>query len=109
MAATTEEYDFIIVGGGIGGAVLASRLHDRDTSLSVLLIEAGPDSSITPLAEAVATPLQAPLLKGSELDYNYASEPQKYLSGARIYQGGGRALGGSSVINYGICFHLRIG
>jgi choline dehydrogenase-like flavoprotein len=40
-----ETFDFVIIGAAIGGTVVASRLHERDPSLSILLIEAGPDSS----------------------------------------------------------------
>ena len=96
-----ESFDFIIVGGGIGGTVVASRLHERDASLSILLIEAGPDSSKTPLAEAVATPAKAALLRRSELDWSYETVPQKHLDGLKIYVGAGKAMGGGSVINYG--------
>jgi choline dehydrogenase-like flavoprotein len=96
-----DAFDFIIVGGGIGGIVVASRLHERDPSLSVLLIEAGPDSSKTPLAEAVASPVKASLLERSELDWSYETVPQKHLDGLEVYVGAGKALGGGSVINYG--------
>ena len=44
----SELFDYIVVGGGIGGTVVASRLLERDPSLSILLIEAGPDFSETP-------------------------------------------------------------
>lgn len=99
--STTEAFDFIVVGGGVGGTVVASRLRERDPSLSILLIEAGPDSSKTPLAETAAAPLMAALLKGSELDWNYETVPQKHLDGKKVYVGAGKAMGGGSVINYG--------
>jgi choline dehydrogenase-like flavoprotein len=96
-----EVFDFIIVGGGIGGTAVASRLYERDPSLSILLIEADPDSSKTPLAEAVASPVKAPLLKRSELDWSYETVPQKHLDGLKVYVGAGKAMRGGSVINYG--------
>ncbi|KAE8446663.1 hypothetical protein EG329_011706 [Mollisiaceae sp. DMI_Dod_QoI] len=97
-----DTYDYIIVGGGIAGTVVASRLHKRDPSLKVLLIEAGPDSSKTSLAAITEVPTQVALLRGSELDWNNATVPQKHLDNREVYSGGGKALGGGSVINYGI-------
>jgi choline dehydrogenase-like flavoprotein len=97
----TDAFDFIIIGAGIGGTVVASRLHERDPSLSILLIEAGPDSSTTPLAETVATPIKAPLLWDSELDWNYKTIPQKNIGGAELSVRAGKAMGGGSVINAG--------
>jgi choline dehydrogenase-like flavoprotein len=97
----TDSFDFIIVGGGIGGTVVASRLHERDPELSILLIEAGPDSNKTALAPIVASPTAVYGLRGSELDSNYAAEPQEYLDGLSLYAGGGKGLGGGSTINFG--------
>jgi choline dehydrogenase-like flavoprotein len=99
-----KAFDFIIVGAGIGGTVVASRLHERDPSLSILLIEAGPDSSKTELAEVTMSPMKVALLKGSELDWYYETVPQKNLDGLKIYVGAGKAIGGGSVINYGMSF-----
>jgi choline dehydrogenase-like flavoprotein len=96
----TDSFDFIIVGGGIGGTVVASRLHERDPELSIL-IEAGPDSNKTALAPIVASPTAVYGLRGSELDSNYAAEPQEYLDGLSLYAGGGKGLGGGSTINFG--------
>jgi choline dehydrogenase-like flavoprotein len=96
-----EYFDFIVVGAGIGGTVLASRLHQRDPSLEILLIEAGPDSSKTALAPVVASPTAVYGLRGSELDWNYATEPQEHLDGLSLYAGGGKGLGGGSMINFG--------
>lgn len=101
-----EIYDFIIIGAGIGGTVVASRLHERDPSLLILLIEAGPDSSKTELADVIASPMKVALLKGSELDWYYETVPQKNLDGLKLYVGAGKAIGGGSVINYGISFRV---
>jgi len=107
-ATSFESFDFIIVGAGIGGTVVASRLYERDPSLSILLIEAGLDASKTSLAEATASILLAPTLRGSELDWNYETVPQKHLNGSKVYIGAGKAIGGGSVINYGEHIVLRI-
>lgn len=96
-----KAFDYIIIGAGPAGTVIASRLHQGDPALSILLIEAGPDSSKTALAQTISSPLSAPLLQGTELDWNYTSSPQTHLAGRQIYGGGGKALGGSTVINYG--------
>jgi choline dehydrogenase-like flavoprotein len=95
----SNKYDYIIVGGGIAGCVVASRLHERHPKRTVLLIEAGQVASKHPL---VPPPLAAPLLRGSELDWNYSTVPQRHLEGRCIYEGAGKALGGGSVINAGI-------
>jgi len=95
------EYDYIIVGAGVAGTVLASRLHERNPKLEILLIEAGADSSKSALAATIAAPLAVTMLTGSEVDWNYKTVPQKHLDGLELYAGGGKAIGGGSVINYG--------
>ena len=94
----SSPHDYIIIGGGIAGCALASRLRYSPASPSVLLIEAGPDATTHPL---VAAPSNTPRLRGSELDWNYSTAPQKALGGRRIYAAGAKALGGGSVTNYG--------
>jgi hypothetical protein len=69
-------------------------------------IEAGPDSSKTALAPVVASPTAVYNLRGSELDCNYATEPQEHLDGLSIYAGGGKGLGGGSMINFGMFNYL---
>lgn len=96
----TDSFDFIIVGGGIGGTVVASRLHERDPELSILLIEAGPFSNKTALAPIVASPTAVYGLRTSKLDWNYATEPQEHLDGLSLYARRGKALGGGSMINF---------
>jgi choline dehydrogenase-like flavoprotein len=94
----TEAADYIIIGGGLAGCVVASRLSQSASQPSVILIEAGPDQHNHPL---VGAPLGAPLLHGNELEWNYETVPQKSLEGRQIYNCGGRLLSGSSSVNYG--------
>jgi choline dehydrogenase-like flavoprotein len=90
--------DVIIVGGGLAGTVVASRLHQRKPTLSIVLIEAGPDPTGHP---HVVNPADAALLYGSVLDYNYSTTPQKHLDGRPKPNVGFKGLGGGTVINNG--------
>lgn len=65
-----DQYDFIIVGAGSAGAVLANRLSEVD-QFRVLLLEAGGDET-----EVSDVPLMAAYLQLSQLDWKYKSEPQ---------------------------------
>ena len=86
--------DFIIVGGGIGGCVVASRLHKKYPPASIILIEAGPDVSKHPLITNNEW-----LLQHSELDWDYKTVPQKHLNNKTCFAAAGKALGGGSAIN----------
>ncbi len=88
------KFDFIIVGAGTAGCVLAHRLTENP-SINVLLVEAGMDSR----DPRITMPSSYPLLNGTYLNWNFFTEPQKNLAGRRIYQPRGKALGGSSAIN----------
>ncbi|QSZ31583.1 hypothetical protein DSL72_001150 [Monilinia vaccinii-corymbosi] len=88
--------DYIIIGGGISGCVVASRLHEKNPSLRILLIEAGPDASNHPKVPGAMT---ASLLLHSELDWDYKTTPQRHLNNRECYAAAGKALGGGSVIN----------
>jgi choline dehydrogenase-like flavoprotein len=90
--------DYIIVGGGIGGCVLASRLRQGDPKLSIVLFEAGPDSNGHPLTTA---PLDCFAAHYSDIDYAYNTTPQPHLNGRSCYGAGGKVLSGGSAINYG--------
>lgn len=87
-------FDFIVVGAGTAGCVLANRLTE-DPSIQVLLVEAGMDSR----DPRISTPSSYPLLNGTYLNWNFFTEPQKNLGGRQIYQPRGKAMGGSSAIN----------
>lgn len=90
--------DYIIVGGGIGGCALASRLRQGDPKLSIVLLEAGPDSNGHPLTTA---PLACFAAHHSDIDYAYSTIPQPHLNGRSCYAAGGKVLSGGSAINYG--------
>jgi choline dehydrogenase len=90
-----SEADYIIVGAGSAGCVLANRLTE-DPRTRVLLLEAGPrDSNIW-----IHVPLgYGKLFTRSEVNWGYESEPEPALKGRRIFTPRGKVLGGSSSIN----------
>ena len=91
---TSNDYDFIVVGGGSAGCVLANRLC-ADSAWRVLLIEAGPqDNSIF-----IRMPAGFSRVFGTERMWDYQSEPQKGLNGRTPHIPQGRTLGGSSSMN----------
>jgi len=89
------EFDYVIVGAGSAGCVLANRLTE-DPRTRVLLIEAGPrDTNIW-----IHVPLgYGKLFTRSEVNWGYESEPEPALNGRRIFTPRGKVLGGSSSIN----------
>ena len=90
-----QEFDYVIVGAGSAGCVLAARLSE-DPSVTVCLLETGgPDRS--PLIHAPAG--IAAILPTTLHNYAYQTTPQAALNGRRGYQPRGRTLGGSSSIN----------
>lgn len=91
-------FDYIVVGGGTGGAALAARLSQYLPTASIALIEAGPDITSHP---ATQTPLGVFQAQQSDLDYQYNSVPQPQLGNRSLYSAAGKGLGGASAINYG--------
>jgi len=88
------KYDYIIVGAGSAGCVLANRLS-AEPSNSVLLLEAGgPDKKLE-----IKIPGGYAKLHKSEVDWGFWSEPQEQLNGRRLYLPRGKTLGGSSSTN----------
>ncbi|RON47163.1 choline dehydrogenase [Pseudomonas frederiksbergensis] len=90
-----HEFDYLIVGAGSAGCVLANRLGE-DSSVRILVLEAGPaDQSWTiDMPSAVGI-----VVGGTRYNWSYTSEPEPYLDGRRIGTPRGRTLGGSSSIN----------
>jgi len=90
-----EEWDYIIVGGGASGSVLANRLS-ADPSNRVLLLEAGGDAS-----RSLKVRIPAMLIKvlRSDVDWDFNTEPCKKLNDHSVYLCRGKTLGGSSCTN----------
>lgn len=87
--------DYIIVGAGSAGCVLANRLSE-DPACRVLLIEAGGADE----AAAIRTPALFSRLQDSPYDWGDRTLPQQTMQGRRIYIPQGKVVGGSSSINY---------
>jgi len=89
------EFDYIIVGAGSAGCVLANRLTEAP-EIRVLLLEAGPPdrSLFIHMPSAFAYPLA-----GNTYNWAYATEPEPHMDGRRIACPRGRVLGGSSSVN----------
>ncbi|REF26537.1 choline dehydrogenase [Xenorhabdus cabanillasii] len=94
-------FDYIIIGAGSAGNVLATRLTE-DPNVTVLLLEAGgPDYRFdfrTQMPAALAYPLQ-----GTRYNWAYETDHEPYMNNRRMECGRGKGLGGSSLIN-GMCY-----
>jgi len=97
---TFGTFDFIVVGAGSAGAVVANRLSE-DPRNRVLLLEAGP-----PVHHWSTIPIgYAKLLHNAHVNWRYEAEPEAATDGRRLYVPRGRMLGGSSSLNG--CAYVR--
>ncbi|XP_050434783.1 glucose dehydrogenase [FAD, quinone]-like [Adelges cooleyi] len=93
-----REYDFIVIGSGPGGSVVANRLSENYNS-SVLILEAGQDESVY-----TDIPAAAPYFQSTDYNWGYSTEPTENgclgSENKRCSWPKGKGLGGSSIINY---------
>ncbi|WP_413873420.1 choline dehydrogenase [Albidovulum sp.] len=95
MNQAVERFDYIVVGGGTAGCVVAARLSENPRK-TVLVLEAGPDNRgwIVNMPAAVSQ-----IVTDRRYTYQYKTAPEPYIGGKVIHQPRGRVLGGSSSIN----------
>lgn len=97
--AANRSYDYIVVGGGTSGLVVANRLSELN-NVTVAIIEAG--GSVFNNSD-VTDVLGYSLAFGSEVDWAYQTENQTYAGGLKQTIRAGKALGGTSTINGKTC------
>ncbi|PQE13535.1 glucose dehydrogenase protein [Rutstroemia sp. NJR-2017a WRK4] len=92
----SSTFEYVIVGGGLVGCVLASRLSQAGHT--VALLEAGPED----YSPQIMSPVAAPHLHDTPVSWNYKCTPQPGLNNRAVPNYGGKVLSGSSAVNYGL-------
>lgn len=95
---TDSVADYIVVGGGLTGCLVASRLSQSEARPKVVLLEAGTDPSSNPATAGLLSGLS---LLGGEFDYAYQSERVESTADRVHTLNSGKALGGGSILNFG--------
>ncbi|KAI1121599.1 putative GMC oxidoreductase [Nemania abortiva] len=96
-AVTRTTWDYIFVGGGLAASVVSSRLSQLDSSLKILVIEAGPNANNV---SNIVWPNSTNLI-GGDFDWKDSTVSQHHLDGRKVSLATGKALGGGTVINNG--------
>ena len=94
-SAALNQSDYLVIGGGTAGCILAARLSE-DPAVTVTLLEAGPEDR-DPWIHIPAG--YARMFKSGKYDWKFATEPEPELGGRSVAWPRGRVLGGSGSIN----------
>ena len=97
MSENSQQFDYVIVGAGSAGCVLANRLSD-DPNISVLLLEAGGRDPFWEWQIRMPAALAYPM-NGTRYNWDYHSEPEPHIGDRIMHCPRGKVLGGSSSIN----------
>ena len=89
-----QEFDYVVVGAGSAGCVLANRLTEDDRTVGLLEFGGGDGSVLIQMPSALAIPMDMP-----KYNWGYESEPEPELNGRRMNTPRGKVVGGSSSIN----------
>jgi pyridoxine 4-oxidase len=92
--SSADWFDFLVIGSGTAGAVLAARLSEQ-ADLKIGVVEAG-GAATNPM---IAAPAKWPLLQGSEIDWGYRTVPQRHCANRVHDWPRGKVIGGSTAIN----------
>lgn len=96
--SSDQEYDYVIVGAGSAGCVIANRLVTR-TSARVLLVEAGGPDVRPEIHEEAISNTFALWVPGQETDWGYVTEPQSGMNDREVAIARGKVWGGCSSVN----------
>lgn len=98
----TMLWDYIVVGGGLSGAVISHRLFEQDPTRKILVVEAGKN----PIGDPSIVWSNSTNLVGGAYDWNISTVPQINLNNRSVPIGQGKGLGGGTIINscpYSLC------